>query len=344
MPHINNKVILYVAPTFWIGAKGYNLFKYDVSVKKWLYFSKIKDSKNALLSSFFLTRRLFRAEITHLYEFQHDVWMCIAKKGIFRYNNISGLFEKCCEIEKGSRPMCLCQANDGIIYYGEYCYNPQKNSMRIFQSKDHGDTWDIAYSFADGEINHIHGIFQDPYSNKLWVATGDDDKACIFGYTEDGFKTFVHAYKGSQQYRVCVPLFYKDCIIFATDSQYQQNVIRKIDRNTGITTDLQKIQGSGIYAVKIGNYAAISTTVEPSHVNTDPNSYLWFSQDGLIWKEIVHFRKDFLSKKYFQFGSIRFPVYDFSNTENYEYLIITGRALKKIDGKSLLLSIQDILR
>ena len=78
--------------------------------------------------------------------------------------------------------MCLCQANDGTIYYGEYYYNPQRKSMRIFQSKNHGDSWDVAYSFADGEINHIHGIFQDPYSNKLWVATGDDDKACIFGY------------------------------------------------------------------------------------------------------------------------------------------------------------------
>lgn len=344
MSYIYNKVILYVSSTFWIGAKGYKLFKYDVATKKWSYFSKIKDKKNTLLSCCFLTRRLFRAEITGLYRFKNDVWMCIAKKGIFRYNPMSGIFEKCRDIERGTRPMNLCQSNDGTIYYGEYYPNPQKTITHIFQSKDNGDSWSIAYSFADGEINHIHGVFQDPYSNKLWVATGDDNRSCIFGYSEDGFKSFVRAFGGSQQYRVCVPLFYKDFIIFATDTPHQQNMIRKIDRDTRKIKNLQQIQGSGIYAVKIGKYAAISTTVEPSHVNTNSNSYLWFSQDGLTWKEALHFKKDFLSKKYFQFGSIRFPVYDLSKANNLEYLIITGRALKKIDGKSLLLSIKDMLR
>jgi hypothetical protein len=338
MTHVNNKVILYVAPTFWIGAKGYNLFKYDVSIKKWSFFSKIKDKKNAILSSFFLTRRLFRAEITHLYKFQHNVWMCIAKKGIFRYNNTSGLFEKCSEIERGSRPMCLCQANDGTIYYGEYYYNPQRKSMRIFQSKNHGDSWDVAYSFADGEINHIHGIFQDPYSNKLWVATGDDDKACIFGYTEDGFKTFVRAFEGSQQYRVCVPLFTEKEIIFATDSQYEQNFIRSINCDTDEIKDLCPIQGSGIYGTQNGNLMMISTTVEPSTVNLDRHSHLWYSFDGHVWQELCSYAKDIFPATYFQFGSIRFPNYE----GECDYLVYSGRALKKIDQRSVFIKVKDL--
>lgn len=317
----------------WIVSKGYRLFFFFPSTGKVKYFSRLSDGLNNFFAAFKYTRRLFRAEITHLYHFQDDTWMCIAKKGIFRYNKDSKLFEKCCNIEKGSRPMNLCQGGDGTIYYGEYCYNPQRHPMRIFYSKDNGDTWEVAYTFGEGEINHIHGIFNDPYTDRLWVATGDDDAACIFGYTKDGFKTFVREYAGSQQYRVCVPMFTPDEIVFATDSQYEQNVICSIDRKTGEVKDWQKIQGSGIYAVQNGKLMLVSTTVEPSTVNTNQSSHLWYSWDGHVWKELVSFKKDCLPKTYFQFGSIRFPHYECES----DYVVFHGRAVKKLDGKTMII-------
>ncbi len=319
-------------------SKGYKLYRCNLLTRKKKYFSRLSDGKNNLLASCRLTRRLFRTEITHLYHFQNDTWMCIAKKGIFRYNKETRLFEKCCSIEKGSRPMNLCQAADGTIYYGEYFYNPQRTPVRIFCSKDNGDTWQVAYTFGEGEINHIHGIFNDPYTGKLWVATGDDDVACIFGYSEDGFKTLVKEYAGSQQYRVCVPLFTKDEIIFATDSQYEQNVIRSIDRKTGEVKDWQQIQGSGIYAVQNGDLMMVSTTVEPSAVNTDQRSHLWYSWDGHTWKELISFEKDCLPKTYFQFGSIRFPHYEQAS----DYAVFHGRALKKLDGKTMMIPVDSL--
>lgn len=331
-------VVQYISNSKWVISKGYKLYTYDPITDTKKMFSRLVDRKNGILSAFMLTRRLFRAEITHLYHFQNDTWMCIAKKGIFKYNNNSKLFEKCCDIEKGTRPMNLCQAQDGTIYYGEYCFNPQRKSMRIFQSKDNGDTWSIAYQFNEGEINHIHGIFHDPYTGRLWAATGDDDESCIFGYTEDGFKTFVKAYSGSQMYRVCAPMFTKDEIVFATDSQYEQNVIRSINRKTGEIKDWQNIQGSGIYAIQNGNLMMISTTVEPSAVNHDKSSHLWYSWDGHHWKELISFEKDCLPKTYFQFGSIRFPHYEGMS----DYIVFHGRALKKLDGKTMIISKADL--
>lgn len=331
---IRKGFLLFVNRGRFIVSKGYKLLNYYPNIQKLELFSEINDNKNKFLSKNHITRRLFRAEITHLYHFQYDTWMCIAKKGIFRYNKDSKLFEKCCDIEKGSRPMNLCQGSDGTIYYGEYCFNPQRHPMRIFCSKDNGDTWDVAYTFGDGEINHIHGIFNDPYTGRLWVATGDDDAACIFGYTEDGFKTIVKEYAGSQQYRVCVPLFTPDEIVFATDSQYEQNYIRSIDRKTGEVKDWQKIQGSGIYAAQNGRLMMVSTTVEPSTVNTDPSSHLWYSWDGHKWKEYISFKKDCLPRTYFQFGSIRFPYYE----DESDYVAFHGRALKKLDGKTMIVS------
>ena len=329
---MDNFIVQYCNNNHWIISKGYKLYTFSPVSNKIEYFSRLFYKKHNKLASFKLTRRLFREEITHLYHFQNDNWICIAKKALFKYNKKTELFEKCCEIEKGSRPMNLCQVNDGTIYYGEYCYNPNRKEMRIFQSRDNGDSWSVAFTFGEGEINHIHGIFNDPFTGKLWVATGDDDDACIFGYTEDGFKSFVRQYDGSQQYRVCVPLFTKDEIIFATDSQYEQNYIRAIDRKTGEVRNLQAIQGSGIYAVQFGNKMMVSTTVEPSMVNKDQYSHLWYSEDGHHWEEIDSYKKDFLPKTYFQFGSIRFPNYEGDS----DYMVYTGRALKKIDGKTVI--------
>ena len=336
---IQHFVTLFVDKDFWIVSKGYRLFHYDPKTNKLRYFSQIVDGRNSWLSRFSLPRRLFRAEITHLYHFQNDTWMCIARKALFRYNPKSELFEKCCAIEKGSRPMNLCQAQDCTIYYGEYCYNPERKPMRIFQSKDNGNTWSVAFEFKDGEINHIHGIFNDSFTGRLWVATGDDDKACIFGYTEDGFKTFVRQFEGTQQYRVCVPLFTKDEIIFATDSQYEQNYIRSINRETGEVKNFQDIQGSGIYAVQNGNLMMISTTVEPSTVNLDQRSHLWYSLDGHNWKELISFKKDIWKKTYFQFGSIRFPFYEVVS----ENAVFTGRALCGLDGKTMIVPLEGIM-
>lgn len=331
-------VALCVDKECWVVARGYRLYHYFPETNKLKYFTCITDAINGWLSQFSLTRRLFRAEITHLYHFQQDTWMCIAKKALFKYDKVTGLFEKCCDIEKGSRPMNLCQAVDGTIYYGEYCNNPQRKPIRIFCSKDNGDTWEVAYTFSDGEINHIHGIFNDPYTGRLWVASGDDDAACIFGYTEDGFKTLVRQFQGTQQYRVCVPLFTEKEIIFATDSQYEQNYIRSIDRGSGKVKNLQAIQGSGIYAVQNGNLMMVSTTVEPSKVNLDQRSHLWYSWDGHNWKELISFKKDIWKKTYFQFGSIRFPHYE---TES-DYAVFHGRAVMKLDGRTMIIPTKDI--
>lgn len=329
---MNNFITLYITPEYWVIAKGYTLYKYNPVTGKKIFFARLKDSKNSLFARFKLTRRLFRAEIRHLYHFQNDIWMCIGKKALFKLNPVAKTFERCCMIEKGSRPMNLCQSKDGTIYYGEYCFNPDRKEMRIFQSKDNGESWSVAYTFNDGEINHIHGIFQDPYSDKVWVATGDDDTACIFGYTEDGFKTFNYQFAGSQQVRVCQPLFTKDEIIFATDSQYEQNYIRSINRETAEVKNLQSIQGSGIYGVQIGNKMMVSTTVEPSTVNLDQSAHLWYSEGGQKWKEIASYKKDILPKTYFQFGSILFPNYKGDSN----YLVWNGRAINKLDGKSMI--------
>lgn len=339
---INGKIIkgyvaLYIASDYWIVAKGYSLYKFYPIDERIEFFSQLKDGNTGLLSKNKFLRRLLRAEITHLYRFKDD-WFCIARKAIYKYNKLTGLFEKCHTILRGSRPMNLCQDKDGTIYYGEYFYNPKQVPVNIFKSTDAGETWEVAYTFEASSINHVHGLFIDKFSDRLWIFTGDDDNGCIAGWTTDGFKTFHVEFEGNQKFRVCVPLFLPNEIIYPTDSQYTSNSIRCINRNSKELRDLQPIQGSGIYALDANNIYAVSTTVEPSEVNLDKFSHIWYSFNGYDWAELTSFKKDCLPCRFFQFGSIRFPHYETSS----DYLIFTGRAIKKIDQSTLFININQL--
>lgn len=292
----------------------------------------IFDRKYALLSRFSLLRRFFRAEITGMYNLPNGERLAIAKKGFFLQKQGNNHFVRVLSIPRGSKPLNICIAPSGNLFFGEYFQNMDKQTVHIYRSDDNALSWHIAYTFEDGTINHIHGLFLDPYTNRIWVVTGDRENECIIGYTEDEFKTFTEVFCGGQEYRTCQLFFYKDFIVFGTDSQYEQNVIKKFDRNTLKITELQKVQGSVIKGGQVGDVAFISTTVEPSDVNTDKWAHLWVTKDGLHWEERYKAKKDWLPATLFQFGTFEFPQY--YGIKKLERLYFSGRALKGLDGKT----------
>ncbi len=323
-------IVLYIEQSNFIVSKGYKVYIYSPQTGEMRYFSRFGDKKNSILSSWSLTHRLFRAEITGLYSLNNGDKIAVAKKRLFLCKKGNNTFENCFSIARGSKPLKLCIAPSGSIYYGEYFQNMHKQAVNIYCSKDNAKTWHIAYTFSAGEINHIHGIFYDKYTNRMWVVTGDRENECIIGYTEDEFKSFKEVFRGGQEYRTCQLFFYKDFIVFATDTQYQKNFIKIFDRNTLKISELQEVQGSVIKGGQVGNVAFISTTVEPSKVNTDPYAHLWVTKDGLHWEERYKAKKDWLPF-IFQFGTFEFPQY---NVEKIDRLYFSGRALKGLDGKT----------
>ena len=292
----------------------------------------LKEWKYAIPSRSSITRRLMRAEITGLYSLINGSIVAVAKKGLYLRQNDDSSFAQCFPMPRGSKPLNLCISPSGNIYFGEYFQNLEKQAVNIYCSEDNAQTWNIAYTFEAGNINHIHGLFFDKYTNWIWVATGDRENECIIGYTEDEFKTFHEVFRGGQEHRTCQLFFYKDFIVFGTDTQYEQNVIKKFDRKTLEITELQKVQGSVIKGGQVGDVAFISTTVEPSDVNTDKWAHLWVSKDGLHWVERYKAKKDWLPATLFQFGTFEFPQY--YGIEKLERLYFSGRALKGLDGKS----------
>lgn len=316
--------ILSISKTGCLFAKGYSLKDTRAEYG-------VNDPKFYLLSRYSLSRRFLRAEITSFYHLANGDKIAVAKKGLFLCKKGNNTFEKCFPMPRGSKPLRLCFAPSGNIYFGEYFQNMDKQSVNIYCSDDNAKNWHIAYTFEAGNINHIHGLFFDKYTNRIWVATGDRENECIIGYTEDEFKTFHEVFRGGQEYRTCQLFFYKDFIVFGTDTQYEQNVIKKFDRKTLEITELQKVQGSVIKGGQVGDVAFISTTVEPSKVNTDKYAHLWVTKDGLRWEERYKAKKDWWPS-IFQFGTFEFPQY--YGIEKLDRLYFSGRALKGLDGKS----------
>lgn len=84
----------------------------------------------------------------------------------------------------------------------------------------------------------------------MWVLTGDRENECVIGYTDDEFKSFHEVLRGGQEYRSCQLFFYKDFIVYATDSQYIENEIRAINRETLEISILAKFKGQPLRAVR----------------------------------------------------------------------------------------------
>ena len=290
----------------------------------------VKDGNYAVPSRYALSRRFLRAELTGLYSLENGDRIAVAKKGLFLQKAGKGDFKNCFAMPRGSKPLNLCFASSGNIFFGEYFQNMEKQAVNIYCSEDNAQTWHIAYTFEAGNINHIHGLFFDKYTNRIWVATGDRENECIIGYTEDEFKSFYEVFRGGQEYRTCQLFFYPKFIVFATDSQYIQNTIKCFDRDTLDITELQDIQGSAIKGGQVGDVSFLSTTVEPSKVNTDKYAHLWVTKDSLHWEERYKAKKD-CWPSIFQFGTFEFPQY---NVEKIDRLYFSGRALKGLDGKT----------
>ena len=290
------------------------------------------DNKFFYPSRFVLTRRILRAEVTGFIILPNGAHLAIARKGLFIQKSGDNRFEKVFSVQRGSKPLNICISPSGNMYFGEYFQNIEKQEVHIYCSKDNALTWDIAYTFAMGNINHIHGLFFDKYTNRIWVATGDREQECIIGYTEDEFKTFVEVFRGGQEYRTCQLFFYRDFIVFGTDTQYQQNVLKMFDRKSLEIKELQKVQGSVIKGGQVGDVAFISTTVEPSKVNKDKFAHLWVTKDGIHWEERYKAKKDWLPATLFQFGTFEFPQY--YGIDRLERLYFSGRALEGLDGKT----------
>jgi hypothetical protein len=314
-----------------IAARGYNLYRSFDKGKTWKKWTKLDKNKYSYFSRIRLLARLTRSEVTALYQLNEKDCIVIAKKGIYIFNNESNKFKCSFKVTKGSRPLALALDDNNYVYWGDYC-NGVMGDINIYCSKNLGKNWEIVYSFPEKSIRHIHGIFYDKFENKLWFATGDEDGQCIIGYSTDNFRTVNTVFQGGQDVRTVKLFFFKEFIVYATDSPLAKNFIYRVDRRTLKRECVQDVQGSVVHGVQTDRYCVLSTTVEPTEVNKSNYSYLWFSENGIEWEEIFKGKKDVLHKQFFQYGCWTFPVIQ----EDDGSIYATGRSLVGFDNNTII--------
>jgi len=341
---LSNSKALYIDRDFIYIAKGYNIYKVNQKNKKWILDGKIIDSKYSLLSKLNrLLNRLLRIEPSNMLILKNGSRVVSAKKGIFIALKDSQKYLKTFHLPRGNKPLNICLSPNGYLYFGEYILNgrfsdTERNEVHIYKSVDNGETWSICYTFPKNTIRHIHGIFYDKYTEKLWITTGDKDEECLIANTDDEFQSINIVKHGKQKYRAVTLLFYKDYIVYGTDTEHEENYICSINRKTSREIRLRKLQGSVLMATQ--NYdtdtSAISTAVEPSLVNNHAYAHVWFSKDGINWQDIYSEKKDKWSAKYFQYGRITFP----ENALRNSSIIFSGHALEGIDNRVIIKAIK----
>ncbi len=332
--------ILYIKDNIMYAAKGYRIYHSNDEGENWILDGKVIDRKYSLIGSIRLLARLLRVEVSGMLILEDGSRVIIAKKGIFVAKSNSKEYIRTFSIPRGSKPMNICKDSDGNLYFGEYILNgpfleDEREEVHVYKSEDNACTWNICYTFPKNTIRHIHGVFYDKFTDKIWFTSGDRGNECIIGNTDDGFKTINIVKQGGQKYRAVKLFFYQDFIVYGTDTQIEQNYIYCFSRKNGEEECIQEVQGSVISGVQVGSQACISTAIEPSEVNKESYVHLWYTPDGKQWKDIYKVKHDSLSLKYFQFARMLFPY----NAIIGDKVIITGHALKKFDNKTIICSL-----
>ena len=334
----SNVKALYINKDTIYFAKGYKIYQSNKNNKKLVFDGKLIDPKYTFISNFSrMLNRLLRIEPSSMLLLKNGSRLISAKKGLFLAKRGSKEYLKIFSIPRGNKPLNISlNPTTGHLYFGEYILNGRfsdnkRSEVHIYKSEDDGQHWKICYTFPKNTIRHIHGIFYDKYTDQMWITTGDRNSECLIASTSDGFKSLNILKQGEQKYRAVTLLFYKDVIVYGTDTEHETNHIYSICRENAEERCLQTLQGSVLTAIQDSNSrAAMSTAVEPSKVNNHPYSHIWFSHDGIDWKDVYSEKKDFWSAKYFQYGRITFP----QNAIQNDTITFSGHALQGFDNKT----------
>lgn len=232
---------------------------------------------------------------------------------------------------------------DDGVYWGDYMGNSEKCKISIYR-RIGVDQWEAVYTFAQGEVNHIHNIVPDRYNDCVWIFTGDFDNGAAIWKTVDNFKTIVPILRGNQLYRGCVVFPTNNGLLFATDSPFIDNFIMRlrpvefignfqgeivtylnINNKKWLLEKLFPIDGSCIYGMRLDEDKYVfQTTVEPDGRQNQNKWIFWTGRrrglgikDDYVKLYMGNIESGFdivyksLKDKYpyiiFQFGTFQFP-------------------------------------
>lgn len=237
------------------------------------------------------------------------------------------------QLEDGGRrpspPFSITVGPGDALLFGEY--DPRTahgRPVRIFVSRDGGRRFEVAHTIEPGSVMHVHSLLFDPKLDLYWVFAGDYGDEAGIGHLSADLQHFEWFRKGEQRYRLCEAFDLGERLVYATDSNVEENTILSLDKRSGATETLARLEGSSLYACRFGSLLCLSTTVEPSRVTTSDRAALWVSRDGDSWARVLEVEKD-RWPPILQFGGLVLP----RGASQSETIWMSGQAVKGLDGR-----------
>lgn len=284
-----------------------------------------------------LIERFTRADKCHISKISNNCILIIRGSVVYLWKNELikiGTIKGDCPLHSSSSI-----ANSGNIYFGEYFMNPKRISVNIYRVNPILNNIEVAYTFPSGSIRHVHCITKDTYfNNRLWVTVGDENGECFLYWTDDEFNSLNKIGDGSQLWRAVGLIFTKTHVCWGTDSPNYDNHFIRMQRSDNTIEIGQKVPGTIWYTGTTNDglhYASCS--VENGKAIRTQEALVYISRNALNWEIASSFRKDIWPMPIFKWGTISFP----SGNFNSKNIWISGEALKKLDGCSKLLYIEN---
>ncbi len=295
--------ILYVSSELQLKSIGYQILVSKDNGHSWERNVLIPSNKRkSIFCKSRWLQRLLRLGVYQALKYG-DEFIVFADKCIYKLNTDSLKLTLLGNIN-GSRPLYSCIHNNNL-YYGQYFSNVDRESVSIYKLDLILNSWDIIFRIKG--IRHIHGIFNDPYFDRIWVTTGDLDHECKILYTDDEFKTLKTFVEGHQNYRAIYLHFAKETITYGTDAPDDQNYIYTVSRESAGIISKVPVDGPIFFGGLAGKTRILTTAVEPSKFNKTPYAELWISNNDQPFEKVIKLKKDLLAKKLFQYGQIWLP-------------------------------------
>jgi len=229
----------------------------------------------------------------------------------------------------------LTRLSDGTILFGEYFRNDPRTDVCVYASRDSGKSWEVAHRFKPGQIQHVHAIQRDPYSDKAWICVGDFDAESMVAWTTDVGKTFHPIGRGSQVWRACQLAFTKDAVYWGADTGKASAVgIYRWDRKTRKLTKLADVPGAMFFATRLADGTIVmSTDREGARNEQDDLTRLWVIDEDDTVRSIPFGR--WASRKVFAYPR-------FERTPGSDRLYITCHNMEPHSGDLLVIAAADL--
>lgn len=223
--------------------------------------------RESLLRRARIARRVVRHGFRSGVQLDAQRYSLATNQGLFELDASARRIEEVATFAPGRRAFALAAVRglpgypDGT-YWGDYGGNPNKEPMSLWRHGEGGRH--EVYTFARGEIDHVHSLVPDPIRGCIWVQTGDFDCGAAIWRAEPDFATLVPVARGEQVFRTCALFPLADGLLYATDTHLQGNHMVKLHERDGAWQPerLRSMAGTCLSGAQFGSLFAFSTTVE----------------------------------------------------------------------------------